>query len=249
MDFDARNPRHLAAVFLLAISIILLIVLPIFEYFQPFPSSSVNQNYSGTAGLIFEIYLVLFSLLFVFFLMVAIPIIWYILVNRLKIFESLHRMNLHSKGLGMAVLWGIVTVIAALALSVALDLVVAQVLGLDTTKLSNIPQLQEVYPLPVLLIIITVQPIAEEIFFRGFILEKVSGLAGPTIGIIVSAALFGIAHLSYGMGYTAVIAGGLGLVFAIAVVRTKNLYTSITAHIIVNVTAITLFLYGKSIGV
>lgn len=248
MDFDPRQPRHLAAVFLLAISILLLLVLPILEYFQPISSSGTTPNYPGMTGIIFEIYLLLFSLLIVFILMVFIPIVWYFLVNGLRPREALYRMYLHRGGLEMAFLWGIVAAVAAVVLSVVLDLVILQ-FGIDTSKLSNIPQLQQVYPLPVLLVIVTVQPIAEEIFFRGFLLEKISGLAGPIVGIAASSVLFGIAHLSYGMAYTAVMATGLGVIFAIAVVRTKSLATSIVAHILINVTSITLYLFGKSIGI
>jgi len=248
MDFDWRRPRHLLAVILLTMSFLLLIVASIISYFfQPFPTSSGLGNYTGTTQLFFEIYLVAFSLLFVVILMVVIPIIWYALVNNLTPGKIVERLRLQRQGLGQALLWGFVAAVAALALSVALDVIIMR-FGIDTTKLSNIPQLLQIFPLPGLLVLITVQPIAEEIFFRGFLLEKISWFAGPAVAVVSSAILFGVAHLSYGVLYTAVMAAGLGLVFGIVVVRTKSLYSSIFAHILVNVTSMVLYLAGKSMG-
>ena len=248
MDFDFRQPRHLLAFVLLSISFLVLIVYAAVTYFEPSPSTSGIGNFTGVMQLIVEIYLVAFSLILVIILMVVIPMLWYVLVNRLRFPEILQRLRLSREHLGQALFWGIITAIAALMLSVILDIVILQ-FGVDISKLSNIPQLQQLFPLPALLVLITVQPIAEEIFFRGFLLEKISGFTGPTIGVIGSAVLFGVAHLSYGMLYTAVMATGLGLLFGIVVVRTKNLYASMLAHILVNITSITLFLLGKSIGV
>jgi len=248
MDFDIRKPRHVLALIFLAVSVFLLIVYAAISYFQPFPSSSGIGNYTGIMKILIEIYVLAFSLLFVIILMVIVPIIWYILVNNLRLPEIFQRLRLHREGLGSALTWGVVTVIAALVLSVAMDLLLLQ-FGFDTSKLSNIPQLEQLFSLPTLLVLVTVQPIAEEIFFRGFLLEKISGMTRPWIGVVVSAVLFGIAHLSYGMLYTAAMATVLGLLFGIVVMRTKNLYSSITAHILVNVTSITLFFLGKSLGV
>jgi hypothetical protein len=247
MDFDFRKPRHLLAFILLSISFLLVIVSAIISYFMPFPTSSSIGTYTGITQLILEIYLLTFSLLFVVLLMIIIPMMWYILVNRLRLREILHRLLLHRQGLSQALLWGFIAAITALIVSVAIDLLIMQ-FGVDTTKLSNIPQLLQLFPIPALFVLITVQPIAEEIFFRGFLLEKLSWLAGPYVGVLISSVLFGLAHLSYGMLYTAVMATGLGIVFGIVVVRTKNLYSSIVAHILVNVTSMTLFLLGKSIG-
>ncbi len=248
MDFDFRQPRHVLAFVLLSISFLLLIVYAVVSYFEPIPETSGIGSYTGVTQLLFEIYLVAFSLIFVVILMVIIPMLWYVLVNRLRFSEILQRLRLSRERLGPALYWGIVTAIAALMLSVVLDVIILR-FGVDTSNLSNIPQLQQLFPLPALLVLITVQPIAEEIFFRGFILEKLSAFAGPTTGIIGSAVLFGVAHLSYGMLYTVVMATGLGVLFGIVVVRTKNLYASMLAHILVNVTSISLFLLGKSIGV
>ncbi len=249
MDFDFRKPKHILALFLMAISFFLLIVYAAIAYFQPFPTSNgIGSNYSGVIKTIIEVYVLLFSLLFVVILMVVIPIIWYILVNNLRLRETFQRLGLRREGLGNALLWGFIAAVTAFVISVALDLVILQ-FGVDVTKMSNIPQLEQLFSIPTLVVLITVQPIAEEIFFRGFLLEKISALSRPWVGVVSSAVLFGIAHLSYGMFYTAVMATMLGLVFAVVVIRTKNLYSSILAHILVNVTSITLFFFGKSIGI
>ena len=247
MDFNLRRPRHILALILLSLSFLLLIVASIFSFFQPFPTTSGIGNYTGITQYFLEIYIVAFSLLLVFVLMVFVPMAWYILDNRLNTREILQRLRLHRQDLTQAFLWGVIAAFVALIVSVAIDLVILR-FGIDTTKLSNIPQLLQLFPLPGLLALITLQPIAEEIFFRGFLLEKISWFTGPTVGIIGSAILFGIAHLSYGVLYTAVMATGLGIVFGVVTVRTRSLYSSIFAHILVNVTSMGLYLLGKSIG-
>lgn len=248
MDFDIRKPRHMLALILMVLSFFLVIVYAAISYFQPFPTSSGIGNYSGVMQTIIEIYVLAFSLLFVIILMVIIPVIWYTLVNNLRLHEIFRRLRLDKEGLETALVWGVIIAVAAFILSAAMDLIILQ-FGVDVSKMSNIPRLEQLFSLPTLLVLVTIQPIAEEIFFRGFLLEKISSMTTPWVGIISSAVLFGIAHLSYGMLYTAVMATMLGLLFGIAVARTKNLYSSIIAHILVNVTSITLFFFGKSFGV
>jgi membrane protease YdiL (CAAX protease family) len=50
--------------------------------------------------------------------------------------------------------------------------------------------------LPVVwILLITAVPIAEEVFFRGVVQQRVTSSAGMTTGIIVSSVLFGVVHL------------------------------------------------------
>jgi uncharacterized protein len=82
-----------------------------------------------------------------------------------------------------------------------------------------------------------VAPINEEIFFRGFLV--------PRIGIIISAIIFAVLHLSYLSISEFVAAFFFGLLAGYVFKKTKSLYASIIAHMIVNfVTIVSLFYVG-----
>ena len=206
MDFNWKKPSHLLALLLLLVSILFLFISSILTYFQPFPSTSELNQYTGLLRLYLEIFTVFFSLLIVFCLMVFIPMVWYYLVNHFRLRDMLERLNLRKEGLSQTFLWGTITAVAALIITVLVDMLLLQ-LGYDTTQMSNITALESLFSFPTLVALVTIQPIAEEFFFRGFLLDKISSVAGVKVGVLSTAVLFGIAHLSYGMLYTSVMAG------------------------------------------
>ncbi|MDE1870965.1 MAG: CPBP family intramembrane metalloprotease [Candidatus Micrarchaeota archaeon] len=83
-----------------------------------------------------------------------------------------------------------------------------------------------------------IAPINEEIFFRGFMV--------PRLGIIASAIIFALLHLSYISVSEFAAALFFGLLAGYVFRRTKSLYPSIVAHAIVNfVTVAALFSMGS----
>ena len=248
MDFTFHKLTHIFSLFLLLCSLVMVIGLPIIQYFEPLPTASTIGNLPGSFQMIFEIFVVLFSLLFVFGLFMIIPMVWYFLVNHLRLREMMHQVNLHFGKIDRLILWGVIAAVGGLAISFGIDMILIQ-LGFDLTNASNIPALEQLFSLPTLLILVTVQPIAEEFFFRGFLFDKIKGFAGGTIAVIATGVMFGIAHLSYGMIYTAFMATLLGIWFGVIVLKTKNLTITIIGHILLNVTGIALYLFGKSLGI
>jgi membrane protease YdiL (CAAX protease family) len=91
-----------------------------------------------------------------------------------------------------------------------------------------------------------VQPFCEEFFFRGFLFEKTTKMGGSIFAIVLTSLLFGVSHLSYTYAYSAVIAVLLGVLLSFVVLKTKNLYSAIFAHTLINVASLTLFIFGKS---
>ena len=156
----------------------------------------------------------------------------------------LSRIMLRTDKLDMAFLWGLITAIIAFGVIISIG-VVLTVLGVDIENASNIKDLEAIFSIPSMLVLITLQPIAEEFFFRGFLLEKISKTSGVIPAIIISSALFGIAHLSYGNIYPAFMTGGIGVILAFLVVRTKNLTTAIIAHILFNLTSFIIYVIGQ----
>ncbi len=74
--------------------------------------------------------------------------------------------------------------------------------------------------------------LSEELLFRGVMLPAI-GM--NTLGIVVSAASFGVLHLSSLQQWTYVVwATAIGLVLAIAAVLTGNLLVPIVAHTVTN---------------
>jgi hypothetical protein len=157
-----------------------------------------------------------------------------------------HRLQLKREGLSDALLWGFITVIIAFAITMAIGLLYMYITKIDPSKFSNIPDLQALFTIPSLYLLVTLQPFCEEFFFRGFLFEKITKKGGPIIAIISTSLLFGISHLSYTYAYAAIIAVILGILFSVVVVKTKNLYSAIFAHTLINVASLTLYFFGQS---
>jgi membrane protease YdiL (CAAX protease family) len=95
-------------------------------------------------------------------------------------------------------------------------------------------------PLWFLFFTAAIEPINEEILFRGLFV--------PRLGIIVSAALFGAGHAGYDSTWAVDIIAAFvfGLIAGYAYKRTNSLYPGIIAHIIINTIGVLAFMYGAS---
>jgi membrane protease YdiL (CAAX protease family) len=195
-----------------------------------------------------EISLLFTQFLFVFAGLIVVPLVWYKFVNKISLKEMFTRLQLKREGLSNAVLWGFITVIIAFAITMAIGLLYMYIMKIDPSKFSNIPDLQQLFSIPSLYLLVSLQPFCEEFFFRGFLLEKITKRSGPAIAIVITSILFGVSHLSYTYAYAAIIAVILGVLLAVVVVKTKNLYSAIFAHTLINIASLTLYFFGKSFG-
>ena len=80
--------------------------------------------------------------------------------------------------------------------------------------------------------------VAEEAFFRGFLLEKMASAmrgwrGGVIVATLVSSVLFGLAHLGGG-SLLALLATIAGLHYAVAYLRSKRVEGAILAHFVLN---------------
>lgn len=89
-------------------------------------------------------------------------------------------------------------------------------------------------PLPLLLAGAMLVAIAEEVFFRGFLLRALLRRFGPMITIIASAACFALVHLSLAKALPTLVAG---LWLGYVVVRTGSIWVAVAAHFLLNATA------------
>lgn len=103
---------------------------------------------------------------------------------------------------------------------------------------SNVQQTLAGTPLYFLVFTFLIAPINEEIFFRGFLV--------PRIGVIASAIIFAILHLSYLSISEFAAAFVFGLLAGYVFKKRKSLYSSIIAHMLVNfITVISLVYVGS----
>jgi membrane protease YdiL (CAAX protease family) len=249
MDFDIKKPTHLFALIVLIGSFLLFIGYPLISLFLSSQTQVIyTQSMTSFQKLTLEISLLFFQLFFVFAGLILVPVLWYKLVNQISLKEMFTRLNLRREGFQIAILWGFITIIIAFALTMTIGLLYLFLTKTNPNTLSNIPDLQQLFSVPSLYLLVTIQPFCEEFFFRGFLLEKIKGISSPMIAVVLTSILFGISHLTYTYIYTAIIAVALGVLFALIILKTKNLYSTILAHTIINITSLTLYLFGKSFG-
>lgn len=81
--------------------------------------------------------------------------------------------------------------------------------------------------------------VGEELFFRG--------LLQPRIGIVASAVLFGILHLSYGVPIQVIMPLAFGFVLSALVVTTRSIVPAIVAHFVYNFSVGALLIVGRDL--
>ncbi len=79
-------------------------------------------------------------------------------------------------------------------------------------------------------------PIAEELMFRGYLLESIKKLHGDVVAVVASSILFGLAH--FPDPYTIGIATIGGMLYGYVKIRTGSLWPSIISHLIWNTIAL-----------
>lgn len=82
-----------------------------------------------------------------------------------------------------------------------------------------------------------ITPFAEELLFRGVLLNWLRNILGPWPGIVISAAVFGLIHIE---PTWALIAGLLGLYMGWLYVRSGSIWASIAFHVAYNSTGLVL---------
>lgn len=92
---------------------------------------------------------------------------------------------------------------------------------------------------------ILVAPIAEEIFYRGFMLGSMARRWGIVPAVVVSALVFSAVHFDVGSLIPFAI---IGVVFALVYIRSRNLTSTILAHMMFNTIAFAATIADRGIG-
>ena len=231
------------------ITLFLMVISPMISFFNETPAteSEETETVSDDNRAMFEIFLLVTQLVIVAMLLVIFPILWYLIVNKCNFKDMLSRLKLRLKGLDTAFLWAVISVFFMFAASFLIGILVTS-LGVKSDEQGNIQDLETYFSPVTMLILLAIQPTAEEIFFRGFLLDKIRSFGGDYIAIVLTGVLFGLAHMSYGKIYPVIFITLMGFVLAFIVIKTKSLYSAILAHTAFNLISFILYLLARSLS-
>lgn len=169
------------------------------------------------------------------------------LYKRESLKETLGFLGLSKDRISINVLWiGVLLFIIILLLEVAVGS-----LGnfLNTAINTNTSTLFTGAPLWFYIFVAVIEPMNEEIFFRGFLIKRINigtGAIGSSllkrsyrplwVGIVASAVIFGLLHASYDSTFAIEVIAAMffGLMAGYVFTKSDSLYPSMLAHILVN---------------
>jgi len=91
-----------------------------------------------------------------------------------------------------------------------------------------------------------VVPIAEELCFRGVVLNRLLSWIPTWAAVLMSSVLFGVIHLNILQGLYALV---IGLVFSLLYIRYRNIWAPIIGHMAFNLTSVLLLAYINFRGI
>ncbi len=171
--------------------------------------------------------------------------------KRIKAFDipaaigaNLSMISIRTIGLGLIIF----------SMIICIELIVALISALTNVQISsNVAQTIGNAPAWFYIFSATIEPINEEVAFRGFLLPRLKYFFGGilknlpelaqfngTMAIVLSAAIFGALHASYNstFGIEVIAAFIFGIISGFVYDRTGSLYPGIIAHIFVNSIAV-----------
>lgn len=157
-------------------------------------------------------------------ILVIFLLVWWLLTERPNLFEYL---NIQRRNLGKALLLGCAVGVGGWLFTVIVALAVSAILtsaGLMPKNPTIPPMIGWLAALPAWkkgLVVLSAMTI-EEAFFRGWLQKR--------FGLIVSTALFALAHAGFGQPFLLIGVGLISLVIGVTFYRTKDLVPGVIAH-------------------
>lgn len=153
---------------------------------------------------------------------------WILLVER----EPLASIGLHGRHWGKSILWGLAGMAISLALA-ALLLYVFSKTGIAFGQGEEARKFDAVSP-GVILVMVLRAGIAEEIFYRGYLMERLSRISRHwAIVFLMPLLLFALWHYRQGPGGV-ILSFFLGAVLAVMYWKKRDLKANIIAHFLVD---------------
>jgi len=204
------------------IPIILLLFFILTFYIRPLVSPSYTQEIEIT-----EFSMIINSLI-TLFLLISIPLSWLYLIDGKKTEDVLRYLKIRKENLGLAIVYGII----GFSFVIFVLMLFGIYIKTSGEEYDNplVKEIARTLSIPSIVFIALAQSSGEEIFFRGFLMEKLSLNGNYHIGIFLSSLLFGLAHLSYNQIYQVILPIAIGVIFGYMVAKSKNLLSSIIPH-------------------
>lgn len=159
------------------------------------------------------------------------------ITGRARWSAALHALGLRLPDLGLATRAAVAAIAVILGASVAYSSIVTTLHLPLKTNVDALMQQAKYEPYTVigtLLVAVLVAPFCEEIFFRGYLFPGLARGVQLWIAVLVSAALFGIAHADVG---SFVVLFVIGIALAVVRARTDSLWPGIAVHTLNNAIA------------
>jgi len=129
--------------------------------------------------------MLLSQIILVIVLMVIFPLLWYLIVNKFNLREILQKLQIKKEGMGDAFLWGILSIIFIFGICFSISIVLIY-FGFNPEDQGNIEDIEAFFSPATMFILLAVQPTIEEIFFRGFLLDKIQSISGNYSAILIT---------------------------------------------------------------
>ena len=179
-------------------------------------------------------------------LLIALTVVWVRARHGLGLRAlGVHDVTIRSVGLGMGI--GLLGLVAtALVTSIVLRIIEAVGDGpVETPQQIELSADPSTAMLVVIgLGVVVLAPIAEELFFRGFLLAGLRRFMRLWPAVLISAALFAVVHI-YPLVIPAIFV--LGVILAVLVERRRSIVPAIAAHMTFNAAAFTVLVLDESL--
>lgn len=214
-----NRPEHPAIRAFFYVSFIIVLVLTVYFFYL---------NATGKLGVIDTANYTAVTLSFIF----STAVISYLLLKGKRLGDIVESLGMSKRAFtGKIVMIGIILFFLLFLFEVIITFLSA-LSGVALPTNANV--FEATAPLAVLLFAIFISPLNEEVFFRGFLV--------PRYGIFLPAILFAILHAGYASITEFVGAFTFGLLSGYVFQKTRSLYPSIIAHMLVNALAVVVFI-------
>lgn len=221
----------------------LFITIPLLWVLLAVCTAAIGSRYGKAAALGADVVYVVFALLSMHFVyapslalslaFLSFPFVWDIEIQHKSLERTFDYLGIKKDSLLLNAFLGVAATLFLWICVVIEALIVVFVLHLE--GLDKVSMFVSGLPLYVLIFSFTIGPIAEEIFFRGFLVSRV--------GIFFSTLLFALAHYSYA-SYTEFFAAfTAGLIFAVLYKSRKSIVPSVLAHMAFNFTNVVMVVW------
>jgi hypothetical protein len=194
-------------------------------------TAAVGGRYGKAAGIgavvVYVVFVLLlmhvayFSSIILSLAFLSFPFFWDADLQHKLLEKTFDELGLKKDGFLKNAILGIATTLFLVGPLIIIEAIVV-VLLLHLEEPGKVSMIISGLPLYILIFSFTIGPIAEEIFFRGFLLDR--------LGIVVTSLLFAAAHYSYGTYTEFLAAFTAGFIFALLYLRRKSIIAPIFAH-------------------